>query len=583
MRFRPLLTAVGLTVLPVLLLVQCKTIPTSVLLQIEKDDGLSEPDELRLFVFEETGAVVLDQRLPGGAAEVKLPGQVVLFPTRDDGILGILVRALKGGNVTGEGVTQVTLVARQQVSATVLLRPGRLPDTDGDGIPDAIDSCPSWPNPKQGPCSGSDGGADGAADLGPDRGLDLGPTDLDPDLLDANPVPDLAKPDLAPGCPSSCTLGCKAGSSSCRVMVPSNGYSVGSYISLPSVTGEASIDTTTCLLTAGAVTTAGTLQKDAKGDTACVFGVSKLQISGSGKVTATGDHPLVFLVKVEVEVNGLLDAGGHKGSPGPGGGKGGVIPAGGPGVKGSGPGGGEVCACTAVGQDDCGGGGGGHGSAGAAGGGEGTACTSVSSGGLKNGAAGLVPLIGGSGGASGNQVTATREAGDGGGGGGALQISCQGLIKINGSINVGGGGGLGGPMYASNSAGGGGGGSGGAILLEATSFTGGPKGFVAVNGGGGGGGAGNPYTTTGGDGNNGGPSSQAANGGAAVSANCGAGGAGGTGSMAPKAGGIGVAQQGGGGGGGGAAGRIRFNWYQHTSKAPVQSSGFVTTGEVVVQ
>ena len=143
----------------------CKSTPTSVLLTIEAATGLPTPDELRLDVFNPGGSAVKDRRLPESGAPA-LPDDVVLFPKESSGLVRILVRALAGGAEVGQGVTSVELESGAQVKATVTVHAGALPDRDGDGIPDEIDSCPDLPNPEQGPCN-LDAGAD-MGDAAPD-------------------------------------------------------------------------------------------------------------------------------------------------------------------------------------------------------------------------------------------------------------------------------------------------------------------------------------------------------------------------------------------------------------------------------
>ncbi|MFZ5787939.1 MAG: thrombospondin type 3 repeat-containing protein, partial [Acidobacteriota bacterium] len=136
-----------------LTLVACRSAPTTVLLRIEAASGLPYPDELRLSVHADEGRVVGDEKLAAAA----LPGEVVLYPRQDRGVLRILVRARSKGGPVGEGTTTASLQAGRQVRATLTVGPGALPDADGDGVPDAIDNCPAVPNPAQGPCAGLDG------------------------------------------------------------------------------------------------------------------------------------------------------------------------------------------------------------------------------------------------------------------------------------------------------------------------------------------------------------------------------------------------------------------------------------------
>jgi hypothetical protein len=198
-----------------LLLLGCKEVPTSVLVEIAAAPGVSL-DELRLTIYEPGGQAVRDRRLPEQGT-AKVPSSVVLYP-RGEGVLRLLVRARLVGAQTGEDATSVTVVRAAQARAFLLLRPGSLPDGDGDGVPDLIDSCPSLANPAQGPCApvgdapvgdaGRDGpGPDAPVDQGAaerrdgpgaDRALDAPRPDLrrDGSKLDGKPKPDLPRPDL---------------------------------------------------------------------------------------------------------------------------------------------------------------------------------------------------------------------------------------------------------------------------------------------------------------------------------------------------------------------------------------------------
>lgn len=168
----------------------CKSRPTTVRVQLSAEAALPAPERLQLWVYGAGGPLVEGRRLPADGPP-RLPGDVVLYPREQDRRLRILARARAGGRIVGEGAASVAPVAGEQVSVELLIEAGRLPDGDGDGVPDAVDSCPDLANPSQGPCPSHDGGlGDGARDGGGDAPGDLSGPDVgcqsDPDCDDGN-------------------------------------------------------------------------------------------------------------------------------------------------------------------------------------------------------------------------------------------------------------------------------------------------------------------------------------------------------------------------------------------------------------
>ncbi|MFZ5788096.1 MAG: DUF2341 domain-containing protein, partial [Acidobacteriota bacterium] len=195
----------------------CRDAPSTIILEIRAEAGVMPLDEIRLSVLVPSGVAVSAQRLPAAGAP-SLPGEVVLYP-KESGVVRLWARGLRGGASVGDGATQATAEPGKQVRATLTLKAGALPDTDRDGIPDAVDNCPAIANPSQGACPGQgdlprpdrglDVAADSASDLArdvaatdqamPDRTSDLGTDqakpkiDLKVDL--AKPKPDLPRLD----------------------------------------------------------------------------------------------------------------------------------------------------------------------------------------------------------------------------------------------------------------------------------------------------------------------------------------------------------------------------------------------------
>jgi hypothetical protein len=179
MERRPFTAAAVLCVL--LAPLQCKTAPTTVLLEVRSGPGLPALDHIDLSIYDEEGVTPVNEKRIPETGKPKLPDSVVLYPDRSSGVLRLLARGMKGGAVAGEGVTRVTLVSKAQTRAVVVINPETLADSDGDEVPDSIDNCPKIPNPSQGPCTDDDGGPlDLVSDRQPDD-LPLPDQDCDVD------------------------------------------------------------------------------------------------------------------------------------------------------------------------------------------------------------------------------------------------------------------------------------------------------------------------------------------------------------------------------------------------------------------
>jgi hypothetical protein len=216
----------------------CTEIPTSVLVQITAVE-VPRPDHLRVMVFADQGRVV-DARVPDcrgeGDCSLELPNDLVLYPSQSDGTLRLLVRAKTTQETVGEGVAVVTLHTERQVRVSVILRPGLLKDSDGDGVPDEIDNCPAIPNPEQRECAGDAGVADGprvdGAGLVDTAPGDIPTQDSTPELdtgpKDSSPKPDasmdmIPAPDSSP--PSPCAQGSVALTYNANMVVCQGGAS----------------------------------------------------------------------------------------------------------------------------------------------------------------------------------------------------------------------------------------------------------------------------------------------------------------------------------------------------------------------
>ena len=242
------------------------------------------------------------------------------------------------------------------------------------------------------------------------------------------------------------------------------------------ITADVTIDTTdpsadVPLPTGVALTVAA---QQPAGVALAVLHVRALTVRPGKVLRVVGTRPLVIVASA-VTIDGVIDAGAERETPG----------AGGAGPM-AGTGAGAVGGASA--PYEGGSGGAGFGTPGAQGGASSGAAAAVGgSAGLAYGTPGLTALVGGSGGGNGpTGVGCSGAVGLGGGGGGALQITATTSLRISatGGVLAGGGGGGAGRLCLANSEPGRGGGGGGAIYLQAPAIT--VAGTIAANGGGGG-------------------------------------------------------------------------------------------------
>jgi hypothetical protein len=150
----------------------------AVMLDVSVAAGVTTPDELRVSVYDDTGALWMDTRVPGSGALAPQSathlGTVLIQPGATQGALRINVRGLAASAPVADGTLNIPAPPHGQFP--IVLDGGQPADSDGDGVPDAIDNCPTVANPNQGPCPGmNDGGMDTAPPV--DAGMDTAPPD----------------------------------------------------------------------------------------------------------------------------------------------------------------------------------------------------------------------------------------------------------------------------------------------------------------------------------------------------------------------------------------------------------------------
>jgi len=146
---------------------------TSILVELSAEAGAAIPAGVDVSVYAERGALTLGRRVPTPS----LPGRLVVRGLPDvDQPVRLVVR---GGGLLGG--TAVMVRAGQQVEARLTLAASTA-DVDGDGVPDALDVCPTVADPAQDDTDG-DGRGDacatgdaGAPTDGGASGVDGGPS-----------------------------------------------------------------------------------------------------------------------------------------------------------------------------------------------------------------------------------------------------------------------------------------------------------------------------------------------------------------------------------------------------------------------
>jgi hypothetical protein len=174
----------------------CQSKPTTVRLGVALSDGMPQPSDLVLDVYDSWGLVIGQAAIDPSA----LPGDVMLIMSPES----LLVRVLASGHLAGgrliSGVAQSNLLQGGETLLSVVLSTAVPGDQDGDGVPDAIDNCPTINNPDQAD-SGGLGRGDACGGSKPDKDggvADAGGGGVPPDFGGGGP------PDMTTVTPASC-------------------------------------------------------------------------------------------------------------------------------------------------------------------------------------------------------------------------------------------------------------------------------------------------------------------------------------------------------------------------------------------
>ena len=154
--------------------------PGALLLEVKLAPGAQTPDEVRVFVYDDTGALWNDVRVPAQGPLVPRSatelGTILIQPGVTVGALRFDLHGLSSGAPVAEGTLKIPADALAGGGTFDVTLAAALPaDSDGDGVPDPIDDCPSAPDPKQAGCPTDGGTADHPDGGRKDAGRDLPP------------------------------------------------------------------------------------------------------------------------------------------------------------------------------------------------------------------------------------------------------------------------------------------------------------------------------------------------------------------------------------------------------------------------
>jgi polyhydroxybutyrate depolymerase len=136
------------------------------LLRVAFPTGGPVPDELRAWVYDDSGVLFSAVRFPSSGALALSPGgggTVLIQAGSSSGPLRVHLRGLVATTRRLDGVAVIPRTSLGRAAVDFAMATAVPSDVDGDDVPDSIDDCPSIPNPAQGACPG------GPVDAAPPR------------------------------------------------------------------------------------------------------------------------------------------------------------------------------------------------------------------------------------------------------------------------------------------------------------------------------------------------------------------------------------------------------------------------------
>jgi hypothetical protein len=178
--FDPRIVALAVAIPSAVACRSSKEVPESgaLLLQVNLAPTAQMPDEVRVFVYDDSGPLWNDVRVPAeGPLVPQSPtelGTILVQPGVTVGELRVDLHGLSSGALVDEGTLKIPAASAVGGTFAMTLAAALPGDGDGDGVPDPVDDCPSVSDPKQAGCANEGGGIDAASGR-PDAASDARP------------------------------------------------------------------------------------------------------------------------------------------------------------------------------------------------------------------------------------------------------------------------------------------------------------------------------------------------------------------------------------------------------------------------